>query len=75
MKIYLEIEIPDGTAPKGISEHWIPENVRVSVETNLSLNNYPDVVISIADDPNEQYNLGYDAGRGSMYCEMIDLTS
>lgn len=62
MKIWLEIEVPDGTAPKGISERWIPENIRVAVETHLTMHNYPEVAVTLADDPNEQYERGYDSG-------------
>lgn len=63
MKIFLEVEVPDGTAPKGISERWIPENIRVAVETYLTLHNYPEVAVTLAEDPNEQYNRGYDRGH------------
>lgn len=71
MKIYLEIEVPDGTAPKGISERWIPENIRVAVETHLTLHNYPEVAVTLAEDPGEAHNRGYDEGfnGGMSTCE------
>lgn len=60
MKIWLEVEVLDSTIPDHV--HDVGERIRVHVEKDLAAWNSLYVIVTLAEDPGEQYNRGYDSG-------------